>query len=149
MDRIRLFRVVLLISSLIYLLVLVKYLILDRMFYSGFGERVANFRPFQSIWQYIVLREQYHLDTWVMNLFGNLAMLFPFGLLLPLLVPSMRRLLQFVYTLLICNLSIEVLQYITNFGSFDIDDIILNCSGGLIGYGCARLFLLFPSTGSE
>lgn len=34
--------------------------------------------------------------------------------------------------LLVC--SIEIFQLITNFGAFDVDDILLNCVGSMGGY---------------
>ena len=33
------------------------------------------------------------------------------------------------------SLSLECLQLIFSIGSFDVDDLILNVSGGLLGYG--------------
>ena len=64
------------------------------------------------------------------NLLGNLLPFIPFGFLLPIAYPRIKALVG-----MFAVLFIEIFQYMTRLGSFDIDDIILNMVGVLSGYG--------------
>ena len=68
------------------------------------------------------------------NLVGNVVMFVPLGWFLPKVWPVFRGLFRGVIfgASLICL--VEMLQYITNLGSCDIDDLILNTVGVLLGY---------------
>ena len=61
------------------------------------------------------------------NLLGNLLPFIPFGFLLPIAYPRIKAFFKVLF--------IEIFQYMTRLGSFDIDDIILNMVGVLSGYG--------------
>lgn len=68
----------------------------------------------------------------------NVAMFVPVGLLLPV---AFRRLRRFPRTAVVClavTLSIETLQYFIG-RSADIDDVLLNLLGGMLGYGLFAL----------
>lgn len=65
------------------------------------------------------------------NLLGNLLPFIPFGFLLPIAYPRIKAFLVGMFAVLF----IEIFQYMTRLGSFDIDDIILNMVGVLSGYG--------------
>jgi len=117
-------------------------LILDRMHFRMFV-RSYNLEPFNSILPYLQNRDSYNFNTWAMNLFGNMIMLVPLSILAPLLFPSLRKTVPFIICLLTVNLGIEVIQYYTRLGIFDIDDIILNSSGAIIAYAGLRIILSF------
>ena len=97
-----------------------------------------NLDPFHTIGNYwtVVKRMDfspifYHC---VINLGGNIFLFIPIGYFLPRLWPSLRN---FFFFLLTCTLAItlvELLQLVTLLGSLDIDDLILNLFGMLIGY---------------
>ena len=72
---------------------------------------------------------------------GNIAIFIPMGVYLPLLI---RRKSIFVNTVCVALISavVEVLQYIFAVGSADIDDVILNTVGGLIGVSLFRVLEL-------
>lgn len=68
------------------------------------------------------------------NLFGNVILFIPAGWLLPKIWKKQRNLFRFIAT---CGLSIflvELLQLFSLLGSFDVDDIILNLAGMLMGF---------------
>ncbi len=69
------------------------------------------------------------------NLAGNVVCFMPFGFLLPFLQEESRHwwVLLINSFLLVCG--IELFQLITAFGAFDVDDILLNCVGAMLGYG--------------
>lgn len=69
----------------------------------------------------------------------NFILLLPLGLYLPLLFKRLRRLKLTILIVFLLSTSIETIQLIMGltFGShrtFNVDDIILNTSGALIGY---------------
>lgn len=95
------------------------------------GLDTANFTLFKTIDMYI--RYWGRLNSFE-NLFGNIFCFVPFGFLLPFLHRGSRKwpVLLLDSFLLVC--SIDIFQLITNFGAFDVDDILLNCVGSMGGY---------------
>lgn len=72
---------------------------------------------------------------WIRNALGNLGLLFPLGLLGPIALPALDRwwriaLLAFVY-----SAAIEISQLWIPDRSADIDDVLLNVLGALVGFG--------------
>ena len=95
------------------------------------GLDTANFTPFKTIKMYI--RYYARLNSFE-NLFGNILIFIPFGYLLPSVFRRYRNLFFFFANTFLFVLGIEVFQLFSAFGAFDVDDLILNCFGGLIGY---------------
>ena len=62
--------------------------------------------------------------------------LIPLGLLLPLALVSMRRLVPVVTAGFLLSLLAESIQLSARVGSFDVDDVLLNTCGTLLGYLC-------------
>lgn len=95
------------------------------------GLDTANFTLFKTIKMYI--RYWGRLNSFE-NLFGNVLAFVPFGFLTPFLHRESRHwwVLLINAFLLVCG--IELFQLITAFGAFDVDDILLNCGGAMIGY---------------
>lgn len=101
-----------------------------------------NFLPFSSIWGY--LSGRYGSTMAYINLLGNIILLVPVGLMIPLV----SKRVKWAYAILIAGLvglSIESTQLIFHVGIFDIDDVILNAAGVVIGFlfshPVRRLFL--------
>lgn len=96
------------------------------------GVYSANFVPFKTIKMYI--RYYGSLNSFE-NLFGNILIFIPLGCFLPKALPKMKNI---IWTLLFAGcfiVDIELFQLVTRFGEFDVDDIILNLLGVLIGAG--------------
>lgn len=70
-----------------------------------------------------------------MNTLGNVIIFIPFGFLLPLLFKQINNVKMASKIFIKFILLIESLQLLTFTGVFDIDDIMLNMLGALIGYG--------------
>jgi glycopeptide antibiotics resistance protein len=74
------------------------------------------------------------------QLVGNLALLLPFGIAVPILWPAARRPLAIVVTIVGLGVAVEAAQVAIDLAagamvrSLDIDDGILNASGVAIGY---------------
>jgi glycopeptide antibiotics resistance protein len=104
---------------------------------SGFYR--YNLIPFATIKNYVVNYSHFNFDTWFINLFGNIAVFIPFGIFLPLLFFKLQRVFSFLAAFIISITSLEVLQMVFQVGSFDVDDILLNSVGALMGYGLYRM----------
>jgi hypothetical protein len=66
---------------------------------------------------------------------GNILLGVPFGLLLPVLAPGARGLLRVPALTAVVMLLVELVQGALVTGrAFDIDDVILNTAGALLGY---------------
>ena len=65
---------------------------------------------------------------------GNLVMLLPLGIYIPLMFPKLSGFFRVFIICLLVSISIELMQLITNVRSTDIDDVILNTSGAIVGY---------------
>ncbi len=76
------------------------------------------------------LREEYKYN----NLGGNIIGFIPFGILLPLLFVWCRSIWKIILASFLISLAFETTQLITGLGVFDIDDIILNTAGGIVGF---------------
>ena len=70
----------------------------------------------------------------ILNFAGNVIAFIPFGYLLPKMVKKKPRLFHTVLFSFEFSLLVELIQLISRTGSFDVDDLILNTFGGLIGY---------------
>ena len=102
---------------------------------------IGNLILFHSIGAYLFSDDMVSRAFALSNLLGNIAIFIPMGVYLPLLI---RRKSIFVNTVCVALISavVEVLQYIFAVGSADIDDVILNTVGGLIGVSLFRVMEL-------
>ena len=72
----------------------------------------------------------------ILNFAGNVIAFIPFGYLLPKMVKKKPRLFHTVLFSFEFSLLVELTQLISRTGSFDVDDILLNTVGGILGYVC-------------
>lgn len=83
---------------------------------------------------------------------ANVVMFIPLGFLLPIAFQKMRNLWKTALTLALLSFAIEFAQYFTG-RSADIDDLMLNTLGGILGYlvffAASKLFRKkrFPRSG--
>ena len=87
-------------------------------------ERI-NLQPFLMFKQFQIASTQ---------VIGNLVMLLPLGIYIPLLFPGLSGFFRVFIICLFVSVSIELMQLITSVRSTDIDDVILNTSGAVVGY---------------
>ena len=64
----------------------------------------------------------------------NIAMLIPFGILVPMLLRWTRNFFAFIVYDVAFTVFIECMQYYTTRGLFELDDIFNNAVGGMIGF---------------
>lgn len=122
-----------------YILLLIKILLLSRISHSEL--RSINLIPFHSIIQYIS-GSSANIKTFAFsNLVGNIVIFIPLGIYLSLFKNDKRVITNLLF-IFIVSLFVEIIQGLLGIGASDIDDIILNCLGGLIGI-LGYKFLLF------
>ena len=135
------FRFIGIILFIVYLLMLCYFLFFAEAFGRGMGVDThgCNTIPFVEIKRYINNFDKLGMIT-VINLGGNILAFMPFGFFRPIVG---RRRHAFFRTLVQgCMFSclVEIVQLLTNVGSFDVDDIILNTFGVFLGYIAFILF---------
>lgn len=103
---------------------------------------MPNIVPFRTILTFIERLFNHTINTNIVlnNLLGNLLMFVPMGMALPVLFENkfdkLWKVIAFVVVLVII---IEIIQFVTFTGSADIDDLILNTIGSMIGYGIIKI----------
>lgn len=95
------------------------------------GLDTANFTLFKTIRMYIDY--SYKLNSFE-NLVGNVVVFIPFGFLLPYVIKHGRNFFVMLIHAFLFVTGIEVFQLFSAFGAFDVDDILLNCFGAVLGY---------------
>jgi glycopeptide antibiotics resistance protein len=93
-----------------------------------------NLVPFDTIHRYVFHSSAFSTGQWAINLFGNVGVFMPYGLLLPVLAKGCRSPLGMLLAFLPCLFVAELLQLVLRVGSFDVDDFILNALGACCGY---------------
>ena len=120
---------------ILYIAFLVYFLIFSERYgrEPGSASYQYNLVPFQEIRRFWEYRDQLGFLPSFTNLFGNVLIFIPFGFFFPMASRS-RSLALTVFLSFMLSLAVEMGQFITQVGSFDIDDLLLNTLGGLIGY---------------
>ncbi|MCA1031282.1 VanZ family protein [Bacillus timonensis] len=98
-----------------------------------------NFIPFKTIINYVFFTDV-NYRTRIDNVMGNIVGFIPFGLILPLISQSFQSYKKIVLVTFSVSLTFEILQLIFRLGSFDVDDLLLNSLGGVLGYALLKGF---------
>lgn len=120
-------------------LILLKYLTIPDIIshftfnYDGYYRNSHNFIPFKTIIYYLFLAD-INFNMRVENLAGNIIGFAPFGFILPLLSKRFQLFKKVTIATFCLSLTFELIQFFFKFGSFDVDDLILNTLGGVLGY---------------
>lgn len=116
-----------------YTLVLL-YLMLIGVGRTPMDHHVVRFTPIISTFSFVE-----HNLTWnnwpniFRNIFGNIFLFLPYGFL-GWLHPKLLHYKTLIFTFLSTVIIVETIQYFSRLGVFDIDDLILNCSGVSLGF---------------
>ena len=92
-----------------------------------------NLVPLAEIKRYLNYRDKIGSFHVMLNLLGNVFCFIPFGFVIPILTRKQNALRMFLLSMA-ASVLVELLQLVSMLGSCDVDDIILNTLGGLIGY---------------
>ncbi|EDR96683.1 VanZ family protein [Anaerostipes sp. AF04-45] len=101
---------------------------------TGYDTSHVNLELFKEIKRFWMYRSLLTPEAFITNLVGNVFAFSPFGFLLPVMTEKKRGLIKVVLGSFLFSLIIESCQYIFKVGVFDVDDLLLNTIGGLIGY---------------
>lgn len=128
------FRLVVSVLFICYLLALCYFLFfaenLGRTGSSGFH---YNFQPFKEISRYIVYRKQIGFWSVTLNLLGNIVAFLPMGVFFPLIFDSKMKGFSTILISFEISVLVELIQLLSKVGSCDVDDVILNTLGSIIG----------------
>ena len=104
--------------------------------FFGFGrtsenEKFIQLTPFVTISEMFSEADNY--KQFIINILGNIILFIPFGFL-GIIFEKLKKLKNLLPIFIIAISIIELLQYITNKGFADIDDVIINTIGVAIGF---------------
>ena len=128
------------------LLFLINLAVLYRFTFHPFGKVEGKVQPllfeWAAVWPFRVnlvplvniLQYDSRRDL-LLNLIGNSTMFIPTGILLPSLYQNMRSFKKTVLNGCALSLAIELLQLPFAVRASDVDDVILNTAGCILGYG--------------
>lgn len=139
-------QIIIRITFVIYCLVLFRLLFLE-LRTPIFNEEITlnikgfNLVPFSSMAEYIekAAEGKISVETAVFNIGGNLIAFFPMGCYLPCLFKPFKKILPFALIVLCLLIAVETVQLILRIGIWDIDDIILNYSGAMLGFATVNI----------
>ena len=123
------------IMFIIYLIELVYFL-----FFSEQMGRVPSdtykysLIPFKEIKRYLRYSHTIGYAHVMLNLAGNVFCFMPFGFVLPIIARKQRSLPRIAISSFLASLLVELIQLVSKVGSCDVDDIMLNTCGGVVGY---------------
>lgn len=122
-EKFVLYEEVLLLVFILYILCLFQVVTTqDINIYEG-----NNFIPFREIFRYEIGSKYF-----IKNIIGNVVMFMPYGFFVGKYA-SLKNGKLTLFLLILASLSIEVTQLLIG-RVFDVDDILLNVIGGIIGY---------------
>ena len=120
---------------LIYLAGLCYFLFFAENYGRIFGQENYRYNlvPFKEIERFWIYREELGIHSFL-NLAGNILGFMPAGFFIPMLWEERKGFWFTVCVTFEMSLLLEILQLIFRVGSFDVDDLILNTLGGILGY---------------
>lgn len=121
-KKVVIYRELLYLVFILYVLCLYYIVTYQDINYGG-----INLTPFKEIFRYTIGSKKFFK-----NIIGNIVLFIPYGYFAAYF-PRNRKMATVTFLTLLVSFSIEAIQY--KIGRvFDIDDIILNTLGGIIGY---------------
>lgn len=88
------------------------------------------FKEIKRFWEY---RGELGMFAVATNLLGNILIFVPYGFFVAMANEKGGFWKSILYSFGLC-FCVEVFQLVTKVGSFDVDDILLNTIGGVLGY---------------
>ena len=145
-------RILLRILLFLYCLIML-YLLFFRSFHRIEGlsyqeqlRQSCSLKPFYTIKNYVHIvlygTSPHLIRHCFINLFGNVLLFIPAGILLPANFKKQQNFFRFLLTCAGTILAVETVQLFTLLGVFDVDDIILNLIGMTLGFFLWKLFRL-------
>ncbi len=151
----------LIICFICYIILLVYFLFFSERYgrdqtYSSYQ---YNLQLFREIKRYLAYRGQIGKELFIINVVGNVAAFMPMGFFVPVLYREQRGentyrghfvrsgIFVTLFGFLI-SFSVETIQLVTKVGCFDVDDLLMNTTGVLLGfllyYICKQILAILP-----
>ncbi|MDR1001814.1 MAG: VanZ family protein [Oscillospiraceae bacterium] len=131
--------IIILAVFVLYIMLMIRMLVISRLHVFSIigGEsirtREVNLIPFRTVIEFISGRTESLRNFAVSNIAGNILLFIPLGAYVPLFGRN-KGIARSLLIVLAASLLAEIIQIILAIGVADIDDLILNCLGGLIGF---------------
>lgn len=121
---------------ILYLILLIYFLFFAENLGRGNVQREYsyNLQPFLEIRRFWKYRAELGFWPVCLNLAGNVICFVPFGAILPVMNRRARNAFWLMLVTFEFSLLVECAQLVLKVGSFDVDDLILNTLGGLLGF---------------
>ena len=110
----------------LYIVVLLYFTVVGRYSHEEYEYQINFFTSYRWFFQY-------NGEQVLRQLLINFVMLMPVGFLLPVVIKAKHKYLITMALSLLLTIFIETMQLITKCGSFEIDDIINNFVGAVLG----------------
>ena len=123
------------ITIILYGVIIIYFtLFSDRFGRVDNGSYQYNLVPFNEIRRFVTYRHYVSTRSFILNICGNFLVFAPLGFLLPIWYPKAIRWYQIILYSFSFSLCIELMQLYTRVGVFDVDDLIMNTTGGFLGW---------------
>lgn len=113
----------------------------------------SNIIPFKNTYHYIIESQHFNLDIVLQNTLGNIVIFIPLGIFLALLFRRFQSAAKVAMLGFTITAVVELSQFFLQVGQFDVDDILLNTMGAIVGYyafkGYIKISKLMHSSKSE
>ncbi|MBW7457585.1 VanZ family protein [Paenibacillus sepulcri] len=126
-------------KPLVALITLLYTILLIYWMFIGFGRSQHlsggyhyNLVPLKTIKMYMEYADKFNVRNWLVNVVGNVAVFVPFGITLPYIFRC--RLLSMLMITVMGLVILESLQLTLRRGTFDVDDVLLNTLGVMVGF---------------
>lgn len=96
------------------------------------GMNGVNLVPFSTIMPYIRGKANANLGVAIMNIIANIFLFIPLGFYVEVLLRKRKMKIKIMIIILI-PIIVELIQFLFSLGICDVDDVILNAIGGLLG----------------
>ncbi len=106
--------------------------------------RNLNLQPLRTIrhqWRLLNMDRAWAVRSGVVNIYGNVIMFVPLGLLLPWLMVRLRKLWRTLLASAAMITAVEIAQLLSLRGFGDVDDLLLNLMGCTLGYFAWKLLV--------
>ena len=124
--------------AMIYLLFFRSFGNTEGLTYQQQLQQNCNLIPFYTIdnYLYVIIHRSNPalLGHCIINLAGHVLLFIPAGILIPSIFCRQQNFFRFLLTCAGIILAVETIQLLTLLGSFDVDDIILNLTGVILGF---------------
>ncbi|MDD3339539.1 MAG: VanZ family protein [Lachnospiraceae bacterium] len=123
----------------LYILLLAYFLFFAEWYGRGMrveGEYHYNLHLFREISRYWKYQERLGFMAVFLNLAGNVIGFIPLGFILPVIHHRYKHIWLVTLLGFTFSLFVETIQLFVRVGSFDVDDMLLNTLGTVIGYIC-------------